>query len=320
MAYNQQQNAYGAFGQGGYPNAPPYGGYPQGGYPQGGYPQGGFPQQGGYPQPQPGFPQGGGGYPGGQGPYPIPPTAGFRIPIDPDMNKPGERFEGFEFSDKKIRMAFIRKVYSILMVQLLITFGFVALFVYHEPLKLWTRANPGAFYGALAVTFVTMIAMACCEGVRKKFPGNFICLAVFTLAEGFVLGTAASTFKADAVLLAVGITAVICLSLTAFSFQTKWDFTGMGAGLFVVTIVFMIFGFLAIFLRGVFPILNLVYACIGALLFSVYLVYDTQLMIGGKHKCSISPEEYIFAALNIYMDIVNIFIYILSIIGASSND
>lgn len=69
-----------------------------------------------------------------------------------------------------------------------------------------------------------------------------------------------------------------------------------------------------------FPILNLVYACIGALLFSVYLVYDTQLMIGGKHKCSISPEEYIFAALNIYMDIINIFIYILSIIGASSND
>lgn len=40
-------------------------------------------------------------------------------------------------------------------------------------------------------------------------------------------------------------------------------------------------------------------------------------MIGGNHKLSISPEEYIFAALNIYMDIVNIFIYILTIISAS---
>jgi len=216
-------------------------------------------------------------------------------------------------------MAFIRKVYCILMVQLLITFGFVALFVLHEPLKLWTRQNRGVFYAALGVTLVTMLAMACCESVRKKFPTNFICLGVFTIAEGFVLGTAASTFKADTVLLAVGITAVICLALTAFSFQTKWDFTGMGAGLFVVMIVFMIFGFLAIFLRGMFPILNMVYACIGALLFSAFLVYDTQLMIGGKHKCSISPEEYIFAALNIYLDVINIFIYILSILGQSSD-
>lgn len=125
--------------------------------------------------------------------------------------------------------------------------------------------------------------------------------------------------RADAVLLAVGVTAVVCLSLTAFSFQTKWDFTAMGGGLFVCLIVFVLFGFLAIFLRGTFPILNLVYACLGALLFSIYLVYDTQLMMGGKHKCSISPEEYIFAALNIYMDIINIFIYILSIIGSSSD-
>lgn len=51
--------------------------------------------------------------------------------------------------------------------------------------------------------------------------------------------------------------------------------------------------------------------------FTRYLVYDTQLMMGGKHKYSISPEEYIFAALNLYLDIVNIFLYILTIIGAS---
>lgn len=43
-------------------------------------------------------------------------------------------------------------------------------------------------------------------------------------------------------------------------------------------------------------------------------------MIGGEHKYSISPEEYIFAALNLYMDIVNIFIYILTIISAARDD
>lgn len=121
-------------------------------------------------------------------------------------------------------------------------------------------------------------------------------------------------------MLAVAITAVICGALTLFSFQTKWDFTAHGGILFCAGIVLFIFGILMVFLRNTFPILHLVYACVGALIFSAYLVYDTQLMMGGTHKCSISPEEYIFAALNIYMDIVNIFIYMLTILSAARGD
>jgi len=306
MAFNynsQQQPGYGAF------NPPPSAPYP--GYP----PQ----DQGGYPPP--------GGYPSqGQGGYPPPPQAGFFVPpgvghLPPPVNTDPEYkrddLTEFQFSEKSIRMAFIRKVYAILMVQLLVTFGFVALFVLNEDVKGWSRANPGFFYAALGITLVLTIALACCEGVRRKAPGNFICLAIFTIAEGFVLGTFSSAFNANSVVLAVGITTVICLALTAFSFQTKWDFTGMGMALFVALIVLMLFGLLTIFLpRSSYPILHIVYASLGALLFSFYLIYDTQLMLGGNHKYSISPEEYIFAALNLYLDIINIFMYILSILGS----
>ena len=48
-----------------------------------------------------------------------------------------------------------------------------------------------------------------------------------------------------------------------------------------------------------------------------YIVFDTQMMLGGKHKYSVSPEEYIFAALNLYLDIVNLFLFLLSIIGSA---
>jgi Integral membrane protein, interacts with FtsH len=115
--------------------------------------------------------------------------------------------------------------------------------------------------------------------------------------------------------MAVGLCAAVCLGLTLFAFQTKWDFTVMGGALFVALIILVIFGIVACFIPG--RVITLVYASCGALLFSLYLVYDTQLMMGGKHKYSISPEEYIFAALNLYLDIVNIFLYILAIIGAS---
>ena len=62
------------------------------------------------------------------------------------------------------------------------------------------------------------------------------------------------------------------------------------------------------------------YGAAGALVFSLYLVYDTQLMLGGKHKYALSPEEYIFAALNIYLDVVQLFMYILMIVGGSRSD
>jgi len=115
--------------------------------------------------------------------------------------------------------------------------------------------------------------------------------------------------------MAVGLCAAVCFGLTMFAFQTKWDFTVMGGALFVAVIILMIFGIVAIFIPG--KTITLIYASCGALLFSLYLIYDTQLMMGGKHKYSISPEEYIFAALNLYVDIVNIFLHILEIIGES---
>lgn len=136
---------------------------------------------------------------------------------------------------------------------------------------------------------------------------------MFTIAQGFLMGTAAGTFHADEVVMAVGITAAICLGLTLFAFQTKWDFTVMGGVLFVALIVLFLFGILAWIFPG--KTMSIVYASLGALLFSFYLIYDTQLMMDkGKH--SISPEEYIFAALSLYLDIINIFMYILTIIGA----
>lgn len=138
-------------------------------------------------------------------------------------------------------------------------------------------------------------------------------LFIFTIAEGFLLGVSASYYQQDAVLMAVGITAAVCLALTLFAFQTKYDFTMMGGILLVAVIILMVFGIVAIFVHN--KIVQLVYASLGALIFSIYLIYDTQLMMGGKHKYSISPEEYVFAALNLYLDIINIFMYILAIIG-----
>ncbi|XP_055330852.1 protein lifeguard 1-like [Paramacrobiotus metropolitanus] len=231
----------------------------------------------------------------------------------------GHGFGEFQFSEKTIRLGFIRKVYAILSIQLLISVGFIALFCYQKDVAEFSRANPGMMIGTMVVTFVAVIVLACCEGVRRRAPWNFVILAVFTLCESWMLGSIASFYTANEVLLAVGIVAAITLALTLFAMQTKYDFTTMGGMLLVMLVVFVLFGIIAGIAgaRGN-NVLNIVYASLGALLFGFYLVFDTQLMLGGKHKYSISPEEYIFAALNLYLDIINMFIYILSIIGSAN--
>jgi len=219
----------------------------------------------------------------------------------------------FQFSEKSIRLAFIRKVYSILLIQILITCAFIAVFLYVTPVREFCHENPWTWIVALIATFVLLIALACCPDVRRTWPTNIILLGLFTLFEGYLLGAISSAYEADAVLIAAGITAVVAFGLTVFAFQTKYDFTTCTGALLVCLIVLIVFGFLCAIIRS--DILNLVYASLGALLFSIYLVVDTQLMMGGKHKYSLSPEEYIFAALNLYLDIVNMFLFILSIVG-----
>lgn len=45
-----------------------------------------------------------------------------------------------------------------------------------------------------------------------------------------------------------------------------------------------------------------------------FLAFDTQLLMGNK-RYAMSPEEYVFATLNIYLDIIYIFSFFLQIFG-----
>ncbi|XP_077562759.1 glutamate NMDA receptor-associated protein 1 lifeguard isoform X1 [Haemaphysalis longicornis] len=250
--------------------------------------------------------------------------------IDPNLPPASQRMSYYDaemgglgagpsaFSEKAIRHGFIRKVYGILMVQLAITAAFIALFIFEPNVQLYSRQHPGLYISAMVITFVLMLVLACCESVRRSFPANLILLLLFTVCEGVLLGTVSSFYEVKEVMIAVTICTVVCLGLTLFAFQTKWDFTAMSGILFVCALVFMCFGFALIFIKG--DIVRLVYACIGALLFSVYLVFDTQMMLGGNHKYALSPEEYIFAALSLYVDIINLFLMILQIVGYANRD
>jgi FtsH-binding integral membrane protein len=109
-------------------------------------------------------------------------------------------------------------------------------------------------------------------------------------------------------------TAVVCIGLTLFATQTKIDFTPYSGVMFVAVLILMVMGMVLMFFR--IPWLQTVYAGAGALIFSIYLVIDTQMIVGGSHKNQFSPEEYIFGAITLYTDIINIFLFLLQLLGS----
>ena len=115
------------------------------------------------------------------------------------------------------------------------------------------------------------------------------------------------------VLAAAFMTAAIVIGLTIYALTTKTDFTACGGVICVIGCAFLIFSLFA-FMFG--PTMHLIFCVLGVIIFGIYLVFDTQYIAGGKHrKYTISKEDYILGALILYIDIINIFIYLLEILG-----
>lgn len=65
-------------------------------------------------------------------------------------------------------------------------------------------------------------------------------------------------------------------------------------------------------MNAIFPSSSgeLLLSIFGAGLFSIFIIVDTQLIM---HRSS--PEDYMLATVELYMDILNLFIHILRILG-----
>ena len=190
-----------------------------------------------------------------------------------------------------LRVGFIRKVYALLCVMLTVTFSTVALFSLSPAVQRAIQATPAALGLALAAYLGTAIALTCCgEGPRRRYPTNYILLAVFPVATSVMVGVVSATYAPESVALAAG--------LTAFAWQTRIDFTPLNQGAFSACWGLLLLGLVC----ALFPstILRNVYATLGAVLFSFFIIIDTQMLLGGKREFQLGPDDYVLAALQLY--------------------
>ena len=111
---------------------------------------------------------------------------------------------------------------------------------------------------------------------------------------------------------ALGGTGVIFLGLSGYALTPRRDFSFLGGFLFVGLLVVLGAALLNIFLA--IPAMSLALSAAIVMLMSGFILYDTSRMVNG------GVDNYIVATVQLYVNIFNLFISLLHLLGFASND
>lgn len=145
---------------------------------------------------------------------------------------------------------------------------------------------------------------------------NVILLFSFTFITGVALVPLLTSVLnlangARIVAQALLMTAVVFGAMSLFALKTRKDLANMGKMLFIALIVIVIASLINLFLGS--PLIQVLIAGAGVVIFSLYIAFDTQNIIRGRYD---SP---IMAAISLYLDVYNLFVSLLQILGIFGN-
>ncbi|XP_030545877.1 protein LIFEGUARD 2 [Rhodamnia argentea] len=216
----------------------------------------------------------------------------------------------------ELRWAFIRKVYSIVALQLLATIAVGAVVVSVHPIAHFFVSTSGGLALYIVLIITPFIVLCPLYYYHQRHPVNYLLLGIFTITLAFAIGLTCAFTSGKVILEAVILTATVVVSLTLYTFwaaRRGQDFNFLGPFLFGAIIVLLVFAMIQI----LFPLGRLslmIYGGLASLIFCGYIVYDTDNLIKRY-----SYDEYIWAAVALYLDIVNLFLSLMTLFRAAES-
>lgn len=240
---------------------------------------------------------------------PAPPTSGPTADVDPILNLADEVDELQTVFNKSIRLGFARKVLGIVAAQLTLTaFVTVAVMANERAARIFFEQNVVLFIIAVVGYLVTLVTISCCRSVARRVPINYILLGIFTLCMSYIVAMIAAEARPENVVVASFITAAMVIGLFVYALTAKTDFTTCGAATFSMSLVLPISLLLAVLFVEFESTVAL--STLIVLLACYYMILHMQLIVSGKsHELGI--DEYVFAAMTLYIDIIRLFLEIL---------
>jgi len=230
-----------------------------------------------------------------------------------DIEAGGMLYPGIGHGENQLRWGFIRKVYGILAAQILLTTVVSAVIVLYAPINDLLRGNSGLLLFLLFTPFILLWPL---HIYQQKHPLNFVFLGLFTASISLTVGVSCANTEGRIVLEALILTSAVVLALTGYTFWASKkgkDFSFLGPILFTSLIVLLVTSFIQmVFPLG--PASVAIYGAFSAIIFSGYIIYDTYNLIK-----RFTYDEYIWASVTLYLDILNLFLTILRMMRQGDN-
>ncbi|KAJ0982456.1 hypothetical protein J5N97_010711 [Dioscorea zingiberensis] len=211
------------------------------------------------------------------------------------------------------RWAFVRKVYTIILMQLLLTVAIASAFIFVRPIPAFLFAGTPASWAVLILIIIApLILLFPMAYFQERHPINIVLLGLFTIFMACSIGVACATRSGRVVLEAAVLTIAVVVAITLYTFwaaKRGYDFNFLGPFLTAAILILLIYWVIQFF----FPfgkIGQTIYGCLGAIIFSGFIIYDTDNLIK-----RFTYDQYVTAAISLYLDIINLFTSILSIFG-----
>ena len=204
---------------------------------------------------------------------------------------------------------------------LMITFG-VAVFCWATNATIYALVYIP--YIQLIVLIATLVmAFTMSARIEKMAVGTARSLFIaFSAVFGFTMSIYLYLFELGSIIFVFLATAVYFGVLAAYGHFTKRNLAGLGPILFSGLIFLIVFGLITLFIPA-FTAFDTIVCLIGIAIFLGYTAYDTQRIRAYYHYYAGYPDMMakasIFSALQLYLDFINLFLYLLRFLGRSRN-
>lgn len=167
---------------------------------------------------------------------------------------------------------------------------------------------------------VTVIALS--AGIRKMSVGTARAMFfLYAILNGLTFSYIFAMYLTTSVILVFGITALYFAVLAAYGWLTKRDLTRLAPILLTGAVILAVFWLLSMFLH--FSGAETVACFVGLAIFMGFTAYDTQKIKSYYAACAgdtvLAAKSTVICALQLYLDFINLFLYILRLLGRRSN-
>jgi modulator of FtsH protease len=224
-----------------------------------------------------------------------------------------------------VRLAFLRKTYSLFLAGIVSAAGGAMTALYAGdpiPVGKGLAVPPIVAFVMqhMIIAFIVYLGgFFAMSAVRHKPKVNVVALLGFTFLSGLFIAPAlfvaslmarmGATVSANPVRDAFLLATAGFTGLTAYVFVSKKDFSFLGGFLWMGILVLIGASLIGMFIGS--QIFSLAIASVGVLLFGAYVLYDTSRLLHSDE-----PQSPIDAAIKLYLDFLNLFLFLLQILSS----